>query len=118
MGRNQRHPGSTVGGLADALAELEDFETSEPMDVTVSGHDAKRVQLTVPKDVNFSDCHDGEYRGMDGRNYQEPGQVDDIRIVDMNGKRIYLFATYQAGTPAETRMQFDQIVDSMTIDQT
>ena len=111
-------PGSTVGDLADALAGLDDFETSGPMDVTVGGHDGKRVQLTVPDDVNFSDCQEGEYRSMDGRNYQEPGQVDDIRIVDVNGKRIYLFATYQPGTPADTRTEIDQIVDSMVIDQT
>ena len=41
-------PGSTVGDLADALGGLEDFETSGPMDVTVGGHDGKRVELTVP----------------------------------------------------------------------
>ena len=111
-------PGPTVGDLADALAGLDDFETSGPMDVMVGGHVGKRVQLTVPDDVNFSDCQEGEYRSMDGRNYQEPGQVDDIRVVDVDGKRIYLFATYQPGTPAGTRMGIDQIVDSMVIDQT
>jgi hypothetical protein len=110
-------PGPTVGDLAGALTGLVDFHTSGPMDVTVGGHDGERVKLTVPDDVDFSDCQGGEYRSMDGRNYQEPGQVDDIRIVDVNGTRIYLFATYQSGTPAETRMEIDQIVDSMGIDQ-
>ena len=86
--------------------------------MTVGGHDGKRVQLTVPDDVSFSDCQEGEFRSMDGRYYQAPGQVDDIRIVDVDGKRIYLFATYQPGTPADTPTEIDQIVDSMEIDPT
>ena len=111
-------PGPTVEDLADALAGLDDFETFGPTDVTVAGHDGKRVQLTVPGNVDFSDCHEGEYRSIDGRSYQETGQIDDVRVVDVNGHRIYLYATYQAATPAETRTQIDHIVDLMSIDQT
>ena len=45
-------PGPSVDDLANALASLEDFESTAPADVTVSGYEGKRVALTVPMDAD------------------------------------------------------------------
>ena len=53
--------GPTVDDLANALASLEDFEVSEPTDVSISGYQGKRVRVTVPldADVENPECYDG-----------------------------------------------------------
>ena len=84
--------------------------------MTVGGHQGKRLQLIVPADVNFADCQDGQYRSFDGRWYQVPGQVDDIRVVDLDGSRRLIRTTYDPGTSAAVRTELEQLVDSMEIE--
>lgn len=109
-------PGSTAADLATALADLDGFEASEPTNVTVGGHQGKRLQLTVPADVNFASCQDGQYRSFDGRWYQVPGQVDDIRVVDLDGSRRLIRTTYDPGTSAAVRTELEQLIDTMEIE--
>jgi len=108
--------GSSATDLASALASLTGFETTQPTNVTFGQFSGKRVQLTVPMDVvDFSTCTDGEYRSFNDRYYQLPGQVDDIRIADLENHRQLLHATYDPETPSATRAELEAIFDSMEI---
>jgi hypothetical protein len=110
-------PGPTAADLATALAALDGFDASEPADTTVSGYQGKRLQLTVPDDVDFADCDDGAYYSIDGRFYQGPGQIDDIRILDLDGTRHYLYASYHPATPPEILSELEQVVESLEIER-
>ena len=108
--------GPTAADLATALAALSGFETSEPTDVTVGNNHGKRLQLTVPAEVNFDSCEDGQYRSFEGRWYQVPGQVDDIRVVDVDGYRTMIRTTYDPETPVAIRTALEKVVDSMEVE--
>ncbi len=111
-------PGPSVDDLADALASLEDFETREPADVTVSGFEGKRVAVTVPMDVDVrsSACAGGKYSLSPMRWYQAPGQTDDMLILDVDGKRHVMTLSTTPGTPTDVVAQLDEMLDSLVIE--
>ena len=109
-------PRNAIPDLASALALLDDFETSVPADVALGDYQGKRLQLTVPSDVAFDECQEGQYRSFEGRWYQAPGQTDDIRVMDLDGTRRLVRTTYHPGTTAATRAELDQMVDSLEIE--
>lgn len=108
-------PGPSVDDLANAIAGLSGFQTSTPAGVTVSGYQGKRLQVTVPSDVNFASCQNAQYHLWDGRWYQSLGQVDDIRILDLSGQRQHFFTSYLPATSQETRTQLEQVAQSLEI---
>jgi hypothetical protein len=109
------NPGDTVAAWATALAGLSGFDTTEPTDVTIGGHPGKRVQLTVPADATLSGCVQNEYRSFDGRYYQLNGQVDDIWMVDVDGKTLMIRTTYDPDTSEASRAELTQMVEGMEI---
>ena len=108
-------PGPTVDDLANAIEGLSGFQSSTPTGVTVSGYQGKRLQVTVPSDVNFASCENAQYHLWDGRWYQGVGQVDDIRILDLNGDRQHFFTSYLPATSQQTKSQLDQVAQSVEI---
>jgi hypothetical protein len=108
-------PGSSVDDLAEALASLEDFETSTPADVTISGYTGKLVTLTVPMDVDFSACDDGSFQRDPGRHYQAVGQTDEIYVLDLRGDRQIVVVSHTPGTPADVAEQLDELLESLVI---
>ena len=112
-------PGPSVGALADALASLEDFETTTPADVIVSGYQGKQVSLTVPMDVadpNSSACDLHGYDLSDGRWYQAAGQKDTYSILDVDGERLVLLSSYTPDTPADIKDQLDAMFASLEVE--
>ena len=109
--------GPSVDDLANALASLEDFESTAPTDVTVSGYDGKRVALTVPMDVDVrSPACDGKgYKLASGRWYQAPGQTDDMRILDLDGERQTVVVSNTPGTPTDVNAQLEAMMASLEI---
>ena len=108
-------PGPSVDDLADALASLEDLETTEPADVTVSGYAGKRVALTVPKDVNFTTCDEGDFHRDPGRHYQAPGQTDEIYILDLDGERQTIVVSHTPGTSTDIAEQLEEMLVSLDV---
>lgn len=108
--------GPTVDDLANALVSLEDFEVSEPIDVTLSGYQGKRVRVTVPMDadVENSECYDGYSLGP-GHSYAVAGQTDDIWIIDMDGIRLVPTIATGPETPAETVEQAEAMLASLIL---
>ena len=111
-------PAPSVDDLANALASLEDFKSTAPTDVTVSGYDGKRVALTVPMDVdvNSAACDRGNYSLSSGRWYQAPGQTDDMRILDLDGERHLVVVSNAPGTPADVNAQLKAMMESLEIE--
>jgi hypothetical protein len=110
------YPGPTVDDFATQLASVIGFETSAPTDITVDGYRGKRVVIKVPEDVNVEACADGVYHGVAGRTAYGPGDIEDVRVLDLDGDRHVFLTSYQAGVPPELRTELDQIAESLLID--
>lgn len=110
------YPGTSADDYASALAAIEGFETSAPVDIDVSGYHGKLVRLTVPADVDIEACDNGEYHSFEGRFDYDPGQVEEVRIVDLDGVGYLYFTVVQVGTPADVMAELEQMVDSLEIE--
>jgi hypothetical protein len=94
---------------------------STPMDVAVDGFSGKAITLNVPDDVVFSDCDQGEFRtlveGEDSARYhQDPGQIDLVWVLDVNGELVIIDIAYYEGTPESVLDEAGAIVESATLD--
>ena len=67
---------------------------SVPTDVTIDGYAGKTIELSVPDDINFADCDDGQFQSWEGRTHQEPGQIDRLYILDVDGQRVVIDAHF------------------------
>ena len=116
-------PATTVDELVAALAAQASRDASDPVDVTVDGHQGKSITLHVPDDANFAECDQGLFGswaiGGDpspSRVHQGRGQIDKLWILDVAGELIVIDAGHYAGTPAEIVDQLDAIVESATFE--
>lgn len=117
--------GPTVDDLVAALAAQPTREATPATDVTVRGFSGKALELTVPADLGFdtvagfADCDEGEFRswispdGISFRAHQGPGQHDQLWIVEVEGTRVVVDATFYDGTPAEDTSEIQAILDSI-----
>ena len=116
-------PGSTVEGLASALVKVPLREATTPADVTLDGYQGKRLDWSVPTDMDFSTCDaDSEGTGFFSwtgtgaaslRYQQGPGQVDRLWILDIGGARLVIDAMSMPGTSDATIAEMVQIVESI-----
>ncbi len=88
--------------------------------MVLDGFAGKHMVLTVPTDVDFADCDQGEFRGwMDNgsccRYYQGPGQIEEVWILDVDGDRILVRASYFPERSAEARAEQEQVIESIDI---
>jgi hypothetical protein len=117
-----KKPATTVDDLAAALANQPSRNASAPEDITVDRYAGKKVTLHVPDDAVFSDCDEGNFAtfgvaGEDPALYvQGPGEIDEIWIVDVNGRLVVLDGGYYAGTPQDSVDELHAIVSSATFD--
>jgi len=90
--------GPSVDDLVTAIRNLDGFESTEPVDVTVDGHPGKRFTLTAPANAvcNLKTWFNGQRTNGVG-----PGEVDELEVVDVNGTRILVVAARQPGQEAE-----------------
>jgi hypothetical protein len=123
------HPGPTVDGLAAVLAARPLRNATAPAAVSLGGYSGKFLQWSVPSDVSFADCDmdpsDGvRYfdswtgasltdSGTTDRYQQEPGQVDRLWIIDVQGRRLVVDAAYWSGATDQDRANLQRVVDSI-----
>ena len=93
-------------------------DASAPSDVTFAG---EQMVLTVPTDIVFADCKRVHFRSWidDGGGYgwyQGPGQIDQWCILDVDGARLLINATYLPETSSQDRAELQAIVDSIRIE--
>jgi hypothetical protein len=130
---SMREPGPTVDDLVEALAAQATRNASKPTAVTVDGHAGQYLEWSVPRDAvvvgddDFGGCDvqsNGHLdfvswlaRGGDGERYQqEPGQVDRLWILDVDGQRLVADATYSLATTQAARDELDSVAASLTFD--
>lgn len=110
--------GSSVEDLVAAFAAQKLTRTTEPVPITLDGYSGLLVELHVPSDIDFSDCGEGLYQvwvsdPRGGRSMQEPGQVDRLWILDVDGNTVVLHATAVPAVTREWRQRQTTMVESV-----
>lgn len=113
--------GPTVDDLVDALVTHPAWTTTAAIDVKVDGFAGKRVELTIPSDVEFDSCGSNPFLMWTGTNggdrcAQGPGQVHDIYVVDVEGERLVFYVISFPDTPAADLAALQAVVESIEID--
>jgi hypothetical protein len=125
-------PGPSVGALVAALVAQPMRNATGPTDGTLAGYKGQYLELSVPADLksstwtNFDACdadeggsHDFQGwlgNGMGNRYEQVPGQVDRLWVLDVNGQRLVVDATYSPDTSAADRNQLHVLARSLRFD--
>jgi len=112
------HPGPTVDDLAAALAARPLRNATAPVAVSLRGYRGKYLQWSVPTDANFSDCDGGRFKSWAAENggdrYQQgPGQVDQLWILDIQGRRLVIDLTYMPAASELDQVELRKVVDSI-----
>jgi hypothetical protein len=111
------HPGSTVDELAAVLAARPLRNATSPVAVSLGGYNGQYLEWSVPVDIRFSDCEAGMFKSwtdVEGDRYQQgPGQVDRLWILDVQGHRLLIDATYMPGATEQDRATLAKVVDSI-----
>ena len=123
-------PATTVDEIVAALASQASRDASEPVDITVDGHAGKSITLHVPDDIAYAN---GEFTNCDQEqggtrafctfgsatdchmwNAQGPGAIDELWILDVDGRILIMDGAYYAQTPAEHVDELQAILGSMS----
>lgn len=117
--------GPTVDDLATALAAQGGPSTPAPRDVTIGGYPGKKVELSLPADVDLATCDKentypvfGRWSPHDAPHAGAPwtygsGQRSTVYIVDVDGTRQVIDTMYLPGTSAANLAELEQIVASI-----
>ena len=104
--------GPSVDDLVIAISNLEGFEATDPVDVTVDGFQGKQFELSPEAAL----CQGGISTWATARrtNGIAPGEVNLLRILDVAGSRVLVAAAYQPTRTtvdelAEIRRVFDSV---------
>jgi hypothetical protein len=122
-------PGPSVDELVAALLAQPMRNASTPSGVILDGYSGMYLEWSVPTDLrsssfsNFDDCDldsDGYNdfnswlgNGMGNRYEQVPGQVDRLWVLDVNGQRLVVDATYSPDTTQVDREELERVVQSL-----
>ena len=107
--------GDSVDDLVAALSNLAGFEATDPVDITLDGFAGKEFELKAPAvpACALGSIGLGTWTRAGGTNGVGPGEVNLLRIVDVDGVRVVIAAAYQpvvsADRIAEVRAVFDSI---------
>jgi hypothetical protein len=123
-------PGPTVEDLVSALSAQKMRHATKPIDVTLGGHDGQYLEWSVPDDMVVTG--DADFKGCDvepsnghldfvswtgnsqGERYQQvAGQVDRLWILDVDGQRLVVDATYSPDTSEAVRDELGRIAESL-----
>ena len=115
-------PATTVDELVAALANQRSRNPSAPEEITVGGYLGKKITLNVPDDALLSDCDEGTFAtfGVAGDDpalfVQGPGEIDEVWIVDVDGRIAVMDGGYYADTPQHAVDELHAILSSATFD--
>lgn len=113
------HPGPTVDELGAVLAARPLRNATAPVAVSFGGYAGKYLVWSVPADIRFSDCDGGRFMswiGAGDRYQQGPGQVDRLWILDVEGHRLVIDATYMPGATEQDRAELAAVVNSIAFE--
>lgn len=125
--------GPTVDDLAFALDELPPFQVkTPPTDVTIDGYSGKYLALAVPDEIPFetrfghayfTDCQRGELQSWLAPGltyvfwgYAGPRQVEEFWILDVDGTRLMIQASWFPDSPQQDIDEMRAVLDSIQIE--
>ena len=122
-------PGPTVDDLVAALVAQRYRHTSAPAPVTLGGAEGVHLRWTVPADwtvtgdADFEGCDDPGNGHQDfvswlgdgrGERYQQvPGQVDILWVLEVDGQRLVVDATYSPDSTDAEVAELLTVVESL-----
>ena len=119
------HPGPTVDELAAVLKARPLRNATAPVAVSLGGYTGKYLQWSVPASISFSDCDRGSFQSWSstdslsdavepGERYQQgPGQVDQLWILNVEGRRLVIDANFMPGATAQDLASLAAVVSSI-----
>jgi hypothetical protein len=115
--------GPTVDDLATALVE-QAAGNGPATDVTVSGYAGKKVDLSIPPDLDISTCEQetfGRWAPADDATEKGPhtygnGQRNIVYILDVDGLRAVIDTMYLPGTTEANLAELEELVASISIE--
>lgn len=117
-----REVGSKVDDLAAALLEQSGPTTSGPIDTTLGGYPATRIDLTVPKGSDLKACNAAGiglqiwYSPTADKNFVLLSDgTASVYIVDVDGERQVFLTQYRSGASAKDLRELQAVLDSIQI---
>ncbi len=121
-------PGPSVDDLVAALVAQAQRDASEPADVLLAGYPGRYLEWSVPADAVVTG--DADFEGCDlqeghadfvswfgdgyGERWQQvAGQVDRLWVLDVDGQRIVVDATYSPDATDAHRAELERVVASL-----
>jgi hypothetical protein len=109
--------GPSVDDLVAGLRSLPLMEFGEPVDVTLDGWDGKRLELIHPAGcgsavLGITPPAGGDIWGV----YSREGWHSTLWILDIDGLRFVVMASYVVDAPADAKVDLQQMVDSIDIE--
>lgn len=103
--------GPSVDDLVTAISGLEGYEATAPVDITVSGSQGKEFTLTsVTPGCGATWATADRITGMG------TGEINLLRILDVDGVRVVIAGAYHADTPDAAVAAVEQVMDSVEIE--
>lgn len=105
--------GPSVDDLVSAIAGLEGFEATAPIDVTVGGFSGKEFELTAPAEA----ACDGFETWMTASRTTGMGlgEFNLVQVIDVDGQRLLIAASYDPTSSAQAD-EARRILDSVRIE--
>lgn len=116
-GRDDPRLGPSVDDLVRALAILEGygFEVSPVTDTMVAGFHGKQLTMTAPAALPAGCDGFQTWRTSTRQNGVGPGEVADVRVVNVDGVRLLINIAHRPTLSDADRADLEAIVDSIQI---
>ena len=118
--------GPTVDDLVRALVDQVGSEVSTPVDVTLGGYPAKRIDVSIPAELDVATCrHPGEliqiWADVDEQGFfaipaNPPGLASPLYIADVAGTRVVMFGGGGPDASASDLAELQAVLDSITFE--
>ena len=112
--------GPTVDDLVSAIVASPHMEAGEPTAITMDGHSGTQIQVRMPSDIDFDACEEGYWYpfATDAQviRPQGPGNIWNMRLLDVAGERLVVMEEYFDGTPAAAKTASQAVLDTLRLD--
>jgi hypothetical protein len=103
--------GPSVDELVTAISNLEGYEATAPVDITVGGFQGKEFTLTAVRHA----CG-ATWATADRITGMGAGEINLLRILDVDGVRVLISGAYHPDTPEADVAAVEQVMDSVQIE--
>jgi hypothetical protein len=107
--------GSTAEEFASALAAHPSYDATSTGEVVIGGHDAIRMELLTPSDLDYATCESDQFWVWDAPLYSQEPNRWNLWIVDLDGTTLVLLSDI-GQTAADDLAAIEGIVQSIRID--